>query len=159
MPVYMNYEGITGTGTGKYNGWIVLESCQLGKNNANTSNNSSSRKSEQIVVQDVVVSKLMDNTSARLSLESVRGEGKKVIIDFVAGGESVPYLSIELENVIISSYSIGGHSGGSAIPMESLSLNFTKISYISKPTAPAKDPKHVQEKATWNFAVQNSRYS
>ncbi|MEO8072381.1 MAG: type VI secretion system tube protein Hcp [Acidobacteriota bacterium] len=144
MPIYMKYEGITGTGTGKYNGWIVLESCGLAQF-------AKARRDHEIFV-----TRLSDNASSQLFGESVKSEGKKVTIDFVDAGKSVPWLSIELENVMISSYSFSG-SGGDR-PMESLSLNFTKITLTNKPTAPTKDPKNAQEKTTWNFAVHNSRY-
>ncbi len=30
MPIYMKYEGIEGSLTGKYKGWIKVESCQIG---------------------------------------------------------------------------------------------------------------------------------
>ncbi len=149
MPIYMKYEGITGTGTGKHNGWIVLESCQLG---------SSIRDGNSIGSNEVFVTKLTDNASTLLFQESLKGQAKsKVTIDFVDESGSVPYLSVELENVMISSYSVGGNGGDR--PTESLSINFTKVTYTNKPMAPAKHPKNAQEKTTWNFAVQNSNYS
>ena len=43
-----------------------------------------------------------------------------------AGGGQQEYMTYELENVLVSGYSI---SSGGDRPMESLSLNFTKIEY------------------------------
>jgi type VI protein secretion system component Hcp len=83
----------------------------------------------------------------------LNGKGKKVTIVFV-NNDGVPYLSIELENTLISGYSISGHGGDSHDkPMESLSLNFTKITYSPKPTAPAKDPKATKDMAWWDFMM------
>ena len=43
-------------------------------------------------------------------------------------------LSIELENTLISSYSVSGTGGDAAErPMESLALNFTKVEYQYRP--------------------------
>ena len=40
------------------------------------------------------------------------------------------YLTITLDNTLISSYNISGHGGGDhTAPMESFSLNYTKIEY------------------------------
>ena len=153
MPIYMKYEGITGTGKGKYNGWIELESCQIGKT-YRTNGRSAVRNDKS---PDVEVSKFSDITSSLLVRESLQGEGKKVTIDFVTPGESVPYMSIVMEDVLISSYSVSRHN--SDRPMESLSLNYTKISYNVTPTKPSKDPQHAKDKTAWNFAVQNSRFT
>jgi type VI secretion system secreted protein Hcp len=54
----------------------------------------------------------------------------KVTIDFVrAGGDAArseeTYMTVTMENVLISSYSVSGSSDG--VPMESFSLNYTKI--------------------------------
>lgn len=44
----------------------------------------------------------------------------------VDGSDVVPYLKITMEKVIIASYSV---SGGGDLPMESLSLNYAKVTY------------------------------
>lgn len=66
----------------------------------------------------------------------------------------VPYMAIELENALISSESVSGHGGAaSGRPMESLSLNFTKITYSTTPVAPATSAKDVRDRASWDMAV------
>ncbi len=45
------------------------------------------------------------------------GEEKKVSVDFVKKDSKVPYLSLELENTVISTFGGGGHDGDR--PMES----------------------------------------
>ena len=44
------------------------------------------------------------------------------------------YLQLEFENTMISSYSVGGNypSGGDWVPMDQVSLNFTKIEYADR---------------------------
>ena len=45
-----------------------------------------------------------------------------------AGGKQYDYLKITLTNALVSSYSVGGSTGGDT-PSESFSLNFAKIKY------------------------------
>jgi type VI secretion system secreted protein Hcp len=46
-------------------------------------------------------------------------------------GASTEYLKIELEDVIISNYSVSG--GGDELPVENITLNYTKITYTFVP--------------------------
>ena len=134
MPIYMKYEGIEGPVTGKYKGWIQLQSCELLHRGPRDN--------------EVVVTKLQDSTSPRLLDESIRSQGKKVTIDFISDVEA-PYMSLEMENTILTGWSIA--SGGEK-PMESLTLNPTKITYSQKPTAASKDPNHTS--VMWDLATE-----
>ena len=142
MPIYMKYEGIEGTATGKHKGWIELESCQLGTSlkMSNPMGAGENRENSRILSSgEIVITKISDTSnSTQLFRESLQGEGKKVVIDFVKNDATV-YLSIALENTIISSYSISGNSSGENRPMETISLNFTKIIYKVIPAA-SKNP-------------------
>jgi len=51
---------------------------------------------------------------------------------FVSDGSDPGVLAVELQNCLISSYQVSGAGGGS-LPMESLSLNFTKIEFKNGP--------------------------
>ena len=145
----MKYEGIVGSATGKYNGWIELESCQLGNTRAVRGFSGIGATSPSI--SEIVITKYQDSSSPHLFTEALSGKQRKVTIDFVEKEQSAPYLSIELEGVLISGYST---SGGGAKPYESLSLNFTKITYSTKPTAAPTDSKTPKNKAVWNNAVK-----
>lgn len=48
-----------------------------------------------------------------------------------AGGGATDYLMITMNDVIVSNYSISG--GGDELPIESITLNYTKIEYKYKP--------------------------
>lgn len=158
MPIYMKIEGIKGNVTAAgHEGWIELTSAQLGvQRRVNTTGRGTNREASTPSVSEIVVTKDVDSASSDLFRMSLWGEGKKVTIDFVSSDQTVPYLSIELENTLISNYSVSGH-GGSAhdTPMESLSLNFTKVSYTTKVTTPPKDPKHAELDSEWRTAVNS----
>jgi type VI secretion system secreted protein Hcp len=128
LPIYMKYGDIKGDVTAKgHEGWINLQSCQLGANSA-----TGSRGSGALNVSEIFVTKDADCASTDLFRASLFGEGKTAKIDFVKskdGGDEV-YLTMTLTNTLITSYSVSGHGGDSGQrPMESLSMNFSKIEY------------------------------
>lgn len=162
MPIYMKIEGITGSGTGKYKGWIELSSAQLNPSRSinSSAGSGTNREASRPSVSEIVVTKSTDVASTGLFRGSLGGEGKKVVIHFVKEDSKgqVPYLALELENTLISSYSVSGHGGDSAArPMESLSLNYTKITYSSTPVAASTAPADVKDRATWNLATGGAR--
>src|SRR5262245_47340621 len=132
MPIYMKIDGVDGsvTATG-HEKWIELQSCQLGTNRhvTNATGRGVNREASAPAVSEVVVTKDLDCSSTNLFRLSLWGEGKKVKIDFCKTDKDKfePYLQLELENTLVSNYSISG--GGLALPGESLALNFTKITY------------------------------
>ena len=158
MPIYMKYEGIKGTVTakGEHNGWIELQSAQLGTNLHTPSHtgNGTNRPTGAVFQTDIVITKMQDSASPLLFQEAISGKGRTVTIDFVKTekGKEVTYLSIEIKDAMISGYNISGHGGDSnARPMETLSVNFTKITYTAKPTV--SDPQEKPIRAEWDLAV------
>ena len=138
MPIYMKYEGVPGTAGGNRKDWIELESCQFGGSGFGRGTS----------VSEIVVSKFQDNSSTHLFREALNGEGKKVTIDFTKTDGTV-YMTIELEGTLISNYSISGHGGDSKEkPMETLTLNYIKITYVVK----AADAKSAPDRAVWDLA-------
>ena len=142
MPIYMHFDGIEGTVARKRGGkkgkWIVLQSAQFGtaRHVTNPTGQGANREASAPSVSEIVVTKDLDAASTNLFRAAIWGEGKTVVIHFVKDGEHVterePYLILELENTMVSNYSVSGHGGvGHSAPMESLSLNFTKIVFTS----------------------------
>jgi type VI secretion system secreted protein Hcp len=79
-------------------------------------------------MSEITLTKLMDNASGGLFKASLTGvEGVTVKIHFVqTGAQKVEkFAAYELSDVLISSYSSSGSSGGA--PVESLSLSYSKI--------------------------------
>jgi type VI secretion system secreted protein Hcp len=159
MPIYCQYEGIKGAATEKgHKDWIELESCQLGVHRQMTSaaGRGSNREASQPSVSEIVVTKTQDCASADLFRAACSGQGKKVKIDFVKTDKDKleTYLTIEMENTMISSYSTSGHGGdGHSRPMESLSFNFTKITYTNHMTD-SVNKNAGKHQAFWDLATQ-----
>lgn len=137
MPIYMKIDGVDGSVTAVgHEKWIELDSCQLGVNRHITSptGRGTNREASAPAVSEIVVTKSLDCASAELFKLSLWGEGKKTKIDFCKTDKDKfeTYFSYELENTLISSYSVSGTGGdASSRPMESLALNFTKITYVT----------------------------
>ena len=108
---FLKIEGIDGESADKaHKGWMELNSYSLDR----------AAKTVQIVRNTT------SRSSAKLALFCAQGTHIKKAVLHVrkSGGD---YMKIELENVLITSYQTSGSS--SDAPTESLSMNFTKISY------------------------------
>ena len=130
MAIYMKYASIKGpVTTDGFKDWIELHSFQWGAGRAIGSalGTDVSRESSNPSLSEVTVTKATDVSSPKLFLDSVAGKlDSKVTIKFTTTtkGKVETFLTYELENTGLSHYSMS--SGGEA-PMESLSLNYTKI--------------------------------
>jgi type VI protein secretion system component Hcp len=147
MPIYMGIfekpnvldknftQGVKAKG---YEGWIELRSAQLGThlNMTSASGRGTNREASAPGTQEIVITKLQDSVSTALFKQALYGEGKLIVIAFVKD-DGTTYTKIVLQNTLIASYSVSGHGGvGDSRPSESLSLNFTKITFEMSPTSP-----------------------
>ncbi len=137
-----------------YEGWIALQSAQRGTNrNITTSTGrGTNREASAPAIQEVVITKLQDSVSTALYRETLGGEGKLIVIAFVKE-DGTSYTTIVMQNTMISSYSVSGHGGVTdSRPTESLSINFTKITFEMSPTSPNTTHSQVynlSQQATW----------
>jgi type VI secretion system secreted protein Hcp len=68
-------------------------------------------------------------------------------------GKVNPIMTYELSNVIFSSHSVGGGGGGK--PQETVTMNYTKISWTYKPQKPAGDVSG-QDSAKWSLETNKA---
>ncbi len=159
MPIYMKLDGIEGQVTSKgFEKQVQLHSMQLGTNRhvATSTSHSASRETSAPNVSEIVITKDQDAASIKLFDASLHGEGKKCILSVTKtsqdGKSEQAYLIVTLENTLVSSYSMSGHGDGSQRPMESLSLNFTKIE-LKYLESDDKNKAAKPQIATWNLAA------
>jgi type VI secretion system secreted protein Hcp len=130
MPIYMKYQDISGSVTEQgHVKWIELDSFHWGVGRAigTAARGAISREHSETSISEITVTKRMDNASPKLFLDAVAGKlNNKVKIDFTTThkGKMEVFLKYELEDTGVSGYSV---SSGGDMPVESLSLNFTKI--------------------------------
>ena len=140
MAIYMNWDGVPGDVTeANHTGWIELTSFQwgIGRGIGSAMSGQASRESSIPSVSEVVVTKRMDKASPGLWTDSVAGQlNTTVKIEFTttSKGATETFLSYEFDNTGLSGYSV---SSGGDMPTESLSLNFTKMSWTYTGMDPA----------------------
>ena len=136
MPIYMNYDGLAVKGdvtAQGYADWIELNSFQfgVGRGISSPTGGSKDRESSAPSVSEITVTKAQDASTGKLLTEAYKGEGVKVVIDFVKTEKDQlqKFLTYELEDAMISGYST---SSGGDRPSESLSINFVTVNVIPK---------------------------
>jgi type VI secretion system secreted protein Hcp len=130
MAIYMKYGSIKGpVTTDGFKDWIELDSFHWGASRhiGTAARGSTSREHSEPMLSEVSVTKRTDLASPKLMLDAVAGKlDSKVEIKFTTTtkGKVETFLTYKMENTGISNYVL---SSGGDMPMESLSLNFTKI--------------------------------
>jgi type VI secretion system secreted protein Hcp len=145
MPIYLAWadNSIKGdVSDQKYPGWIELNSFQWGVGRGITSptGSESDREGSTPSVSEIVVTKDQDSASPNLFRAACGTKpvntGKTVHVAFAktgTGGTSDTFLQFDLENTLVSGWSI---SSSGDRPTESLTLNFTKVTMTNTPTGP-----------------------
>lgn len=111
--------------------WITIDSFQLGVGRGiSASGGGKDRDTSNPSFSEATLTKSTDIASTDLFAQAIYGKSLgKAEIHFIqtggSGSESQVYLKYELEEAIVSGYSL---SSGGERPSESISLNFTKIS-------------------------------
>jgi len=131
----MQVDGIKGSVTTHgYEGWIELSSFHWGLSRSigTAASGSTGREASNPTIGEIVVTMLSDASSAELVRYCLAGAlDKKFTISFTTTPvRPFEFLKYELENVGLSQFSVNSEGD---IPMESLSLNFTKITATFTP--------------------------
>ena len=123
---YLKFDGVDGESTAAgHEGEIDVLSWSWGVSNSGSSSGGGGRA----VFQDITISKPLDKSSPKLALACASGKNVESVMLTVrrpAGDSDPVWLTIELENVLVSSVQTAGSRGDPA-GSESLSLNFEKI--------------------------------
>jgi type VI secretion system secreted protein Hcp len=127
----MKYGSLKGAvTTDGFKDWIELNYFQwrIGRHIGTAARGATTREHSEPNLGEVTVTKLTDAASPKFFPDAVAGKlDCKVTIKFTTTtkGKVETFLTYEMENTGLSHYSM---RSGSEAPMESLSLNFTKIS-------------------------------
>ena len=150
MAIYLQIDGVTGdVEEAGHTGWIQLNSFQwgVGRGIGSPKSKAKDREGAEASVSEVTASKTQDNATTQLMRLALWGKSKKVNVEFTRTGDQnqqIAYLKYELEDVLFSGYST---SSGGDRPSESLSLNFTKVTFTnleSKDTMEDGSPDRLQ---------------
>ena len=129
---FLKIDGIPGESTDdKHKEWIEVVSyshglAQMGAGDRSTGGAATAGRCSH---QDFSIVKELDKTSPTIDLFCCNGNHiKKVALELCrATGDKTKYMEYIMEDVIISSVSIGG--GGGGLPTESVTFNYGKITW------------------------------
>ena len=136
MAIYMKMDGIDGQVTTQgFDKWIELLSTSIGIHRHTTKvAGGGSREGAHPEIQEIHVSKHFDKATPKILQDAVAGTfEKKVEIKWVTTTKDKvdTYFHVELKDTGISNYQQG--SGPDSVPMETLTLNFAKITFSPSP--------------------------
>jgi type VI secretion system Hcp family effector len=129
---FLNIEGIPGESTDdKHKDWIEVMSYSSGVSQMAGGDRSTGGAATQgrCDHQDISIVKTLDKASPTLNLFCCQGKHiPKVVIELCrATGNKEKYMEYKMEDVIISSVSVGG--GGGGLPTESMTFNYGKLTW------------------------------
>lgn len=129
MGIYMKFGSVKGDAThSDHKDWVELQSIQfgIGRSITMTVGAVQNREASHPSISQITVTKPMDGSSYKFFEEACIGkDGQKCTIHLVTNENQV-FAEYEMENTLIAGYNI---SSGGDRPLETLSLNFTKILY------------------------------
>jgi len=132
VAIYLKNDKLKGSATdSNFKDQVELSSFQWGAGLGVSSARGGDRTTSEPSVSEITGTKVTDKSSERFFKALLKGDpvgDTEVAFTAAVKGESVAYLTVKLSDVIVSGYSVS-HGGGSEMPSESVSLNFTKFDW------------------------------
>jgi type VI secretion system secreted protein Hcp len=157
VDMFLKLNGVDGESKDKAHGKeIDILSWSWGMSNSGSAHVGGGAGSGKVSVQDLNVTKYLDSSSAPLMLSCCNGTHFDTAVLTVrkAGGEKpVEYVTIKLQEVLITSVSTGG-SGGEDRLTENVNLNFAKVKVEYLPQE-AKGGKGTMIPFSWDIAAND----
>lgn len=126
---FLKLQGIDGESTdSKHKAEIDIESWSWGATQGGAHGFGGGGGAGKVQMQDFHFTMRVNKASPKLMLACATGEHIKeaILTCRKAGKEQQEYLKIKFSDLLVSSYQTGG-SAGEVIPMDQISLNFSKI--------------------------------
>src|ERR1035438_2948598 len=130
---FLSIDGIKGESTeSNHKDWIEILSYnhQVTQPTSSTRSSSGGASTGASEHGDIFVTKYIDMASPKLHEAASTGKHfKKATIDFLrqSGDSKVKYLTVNLEEVLISQVATNGSGGSQELPAETVGLNYGKI--------------------------------
>lgn len=127
---FLKIDGIQGESKDdKHKGEIDVESWSWGETNSGTHAAGGGGGAGKVMMQDFHFTMKMNKASPKLMLSCASGEHIKEakLVCRKAGTTQQEYLTITLNDLLVSSYQTGGSAGSSMVPVDQISLNFAQV--------------------------------
>jgi type VI secretion system secreted protein Hcp len=135
---FLKIDGIPGESTdSKHGKEIDVESWSWSESNGGGSGMGSGHGAGKVTMNDFSFSMRTNKASPKLMLNCANGAHIKdaLLTCRKAGKEQQEYLKIKFSDLLVSSYQTGG-SRGDVVPMDSITLSFTKVEFTYSPQKP-----------------------
>jgi len=136
---FLKIDGIDSESTDdKHKGEIELESFSWGETQAGSAGHGAGAGAGKVQPQDFHFVKKFDKSSPVLFIGCATGHHYKnaILTARKAGGGQQEYLKLTMEDVMISSYQVGGSAHSEVVPTDQVSINFAKLEMSYKEQKP-----------------------
>ncbi|HEY2855349.1 MAG TPA: type VI secretion system tube protein Hcp [Gemmatimonadaceae bacterium] len=133
---FLKIEGIAGESQdSKHKGEIDIESWSWGETNQGTHATGAGGGAGKVSMQDFHFVMKESKASPLLMLACAQGQHIKAaqLTCRKAGTEQQEFLTIKMSDLLVSSFQTGGSAHGDIVPVNQVTLNFSKIEYEYKP--------------------------
>jgi type VI secretion system secreted protein Hcp len=132
---FLKIDGIDGESTDdKHKSEIDVQSWSWGENNSGTHAGGGGGGAGKVVMQDFHFVMKVNKATPKLVLACATGQHIKeaTLVCRKAGGDQQEYMKIKFSDLLVSSFQTGG-SQGEVVPVDQISMNFSKIEFEYKP--------------------------
>jgi type VI secretion system secreted protein Hcp len=132
---FLKIEGIPGeSGDSKHKNEIELESWSWGETQSGSMSHGAGGGAGKVQMQDFHFSMKVNKASPLLMLNCAQGAHIKsaILTCRKAGKEQQEFLKVTFSDLLVSSYQTGGSAHGDIVPVDQISLNFSKIEFDYK---------------------------
>jgi type VI secretion system secreted protein Hcp len=136
---FLKIDGIQGeSNDSKHKNEIEIESFTWGEHQTATASHGSGLGGGRVQMQDFHFVMRINKSSPKLMLACATGEHIKnaVLTCRKAGKEQQEYLKVTFSDMMVASYNCNGTGAADVIPMDQISLNFTKVEMEYKEQKP-----------------------
>ena len=136
---FLKLDGIQGeSNDSKHKNEIEIESFSWGEAQSGTASFGGGMGGGKVQMQDFHFVMRVNKASPKLMLACATGDHIKngILICRKAGKDQQEYLKVTFTDLLVSSYQTGGSGGTSVVPMDQISLNFTKVEIEYKEQKP-----------------------
>jgi type VI secretion system secreted protein Hcp len=127
---FLKIDGIPGESQdSKHKDEISLESFSWGESNSGTASHGGGMGAGKVSMQDFNFVMQINKASPKLFLACAQGNHIKqaILTCRKAGKDQQEYMKVTFTDVLVSGYQTGGSGASDVIPMDQISLNFSKV--------------------------------
>ena len=136
---FLKIEGIPGESSdSKHKGEIEIESWSWGATQTGTATHGGGLGAGKVAMQDFHFVMKVNKASPLLMRACASGEHIKsaILICRKAGKDQQEYLKVSFSDLMVSNYQTGGSGHSDVLPLDQISLNFTKVEIEYKEQKP-----------------------